>query len=200
MKYQKIYVIVGAVIVLVVATVLFLKSNNQVANKIVDTGISEVHEVTATSSTGVVSTLAVRSVENKAAYSRMQSDWVWKKTTYSNPAWAAAGPVKNGDFVLTLKEDKTFSVKGDCNAISGSYALDKNIVSGIETEDEMSLGEIKVNAVTMTKKYCEWSKENAFMKDFSKVSSYNMRTLQLELLLPNDAGTMIFERKEELEG
>jgi heat shock protein HslJ len=180
--------------------VAFLKSNNPVVNRTIETGISEVQDITSTSTSGVVTSLSARTVENKAAYSRIQSDWIWVKTTYSNAGWASAGPTKGKDFTLTLNDDKTLSVAGDCNAIKGEYTLDENTVSGLETEDEMSMGKIKVSAVATTKKYCDWSKENVFLKDFSKISAYTMRTLQLELFLPDGQGTMIFNRKEELEG
>lgn len=200
MKNQKTYITIGAVVVLVIAAVVFIKSNKDVANKIVDTGISEIQNITSTSTSGVMTSLSARTVEEKAAYSRIQSDWIWTKTTYTNPGWASAGPTQGKDFTLTLNDNKTLSVVGDCNVIKGEYTLDENTVSGLETEDEMSMGKIKVSAVATTKKYCDWSKENVFLKDFSKISAYTMRTLQLELLLPDGQGTLIFNRKEELEG
>lgn len=200
MKNQKTYIIIGAIVVLVIAVLVYLRSNSEVANKIVDTGISEIQEITSTSTSGVATTLSARTVENKAAYSRIQAEWIWIKTVYSNPGWASVGPTKGKDFTLTLNEDKTLSVAGDCNAIKGEYTLDENTVSGLETEDEMSLGKIKVSAVATTKKYCDWSKESAFLKDFSKVSTYDMRTLQLDLVLPDGQGTMKFKRNLEVEG
>ncbi|MCF7865029.1 MAG: META domain-containing protein [Candidatus Pacebacteria bacterium] len=197
MKYKKVYIISAVIAIVIIAVAIFLRSTDKVA----DNGISElVNTPTSTSTDGVINSLGARDVENKAAYSRIQSDWVWEKTTYSDPSLATVVPSKGKDFILTLNENKKLSVKGDCNVMNGSYSLDENTVSGIETEDEMSLGAIKIGAVASTKKYCEWSKEDAFLKDFSRVSAYNMRTLKLEILLPNNEGVMIFDRKEELEG
>jgi heat shock protein HslJ len=96
--------------------------------------------------------------------------------------------------------DHTLSVTGDCNTIKGNYTIDKNTVSGLESEDEMSIGEMKVTAAAMTKKYCEGSKESAFLSDFSKTYAYDMRPLQLNLILPNNQGVMIFERKLSTQG
>lgn len=198
MKNKNIYI--GVVVVVVIALAFFLKTNKDTANQIVDTGFSEERDMTATTTTGAAVILSARTVEDKMAYSRMQSDWAWVKTTYKNAGWAPAGPTKGKDFVLTLNQDKTLSVAGDCNTIKGDYSISENTVSALETEDEMSLGKIKINAVATTKKYCDWSKEKTFLADFTRVSSYDMRVFQLELLLPDGQGTMMFKRVEETQG
>lgn len=202
MKHQKKIIIGGVIVILIIASATYLKSYNgrHAPQQDPDIGISDSRVITATSTSGVASTLEVRTVESKTSYYRIQADWVWVKTTYANAGWAPVVPSKGKDFVLTLNVDHTLSVKGDCNSIGGTYELSKNTVSGIETEDEMSLGEMKVSAAAMTKKYCEGSKENAFLKDFSKVYAYDMRPLQLHLVLPDNQGTMIFERKAEDQG
>lgn len=213
MKNRKIYVSIGIVVVVVLVTIwafsYFSKANIAAReNRILSSGISEIQgqptSETSTSTSGANlgagTTLGVRTVSEKAAYSRIQSEWIWVKTTYSNPSFAPAGPSKGKDFVLSLNEDKSISVVGDCNSIKGSYTLDKNTVSGLETEDEMALGEMKVKASAMTKKACEFSKENSFITDLEKVSSYDMRTNFLSLSLANGQGYIVFRRNLEVEG
>lgn len=213
MKNRKIYISIGVVIIVAIvafwAFSYFSKANIAAReNRIISAGISEIQgeptSETSASTSGAVlgagTTLGVRTVSEKAAYSRIQSEWIWVKTTYSNPSFAPSGPTKGKDFVVSLNEDKSISVVGDCNAIKGSYALDKNTVSALETEDEMALGEMKVKAAAMTKKACEFSKENSFISDFEKVSSYDMRTNLLTLSLANGQGYMVFRRNLEVEG
>jgi len=209
MKNRKIYI--GLVVVILVALAIFLVSSyfseaNVAArkNQSVASGISDILGVTATSTAsstvGVATTLGVRNVDSKASYARIQSEWIWVNTTYSNPSFAPSGPTKGKDFTLSLNEDKTLSVVGDCNAIKGSYTLDKNTVSGLETIDEMALGEMKVKASAITKKSCEFSKEASFLVDIEKVVSYDMRTNHLSLNLANGQGSMVFKRNWEVEG
>lgn len=212
MKNRKIYVSIGIVIVVALVTFwafsYFSVANTAAReNRIISSGISEIQgqpteNSTATSGAalGTGTTLGIRTVSEKAAYSRIQSEWIWVKTTYSNPSFAPSGPTKGKDFVLSLNTDKSISVVGDCNAIKGSYTLDKNTVSALETEDEMALGEMKVKASAMTKKACEFSKENSFIKDLEKVSSYDMRTNLLTLSLANGEGYIVFRRNLEVEG
>lgn len=212
MKNRKIYVSIGIVIAVALVTFwafsYFSVANTAAReNRIISSGISEIQgqsteNSTATSgaSLGTGTTLGIRTVSEKAAYSRIQSEWIWVKTTYSNPSFAPSGPTKGKDFVLSLNTDKSISVAGDCNAIKGSYTLDKNTVSALETEDEMALGDMKVKASAMTKKACEFSKENSFIKDLEKVSSYDMRTNLLTLSLANGEGYIVFRRNLEVEG
>lgn len=212
MKNRKIYVSIGIVIAVALVTFWafsYFSVANKAAreNRIISSGISEIQgqpteNSTATSGAalGAGTTLGIRTVSEKAAYSRIQSEWIWVKTTYSNPSFAPSGPTKGKDFVLSLNTDKSISVAGDCNAIKGSYTLDKNTVSAIETEDEMALGDMKVKASAMTKKACEFSKENSFIKDLEKVSSYDMRTNLLTLSLANGEGYIVFRRNLEVEG
>jgi heat shock protein HslJ len=213
MKNRKIYVSIGVVVVVVLVAIwafsYFSKANVAAReNRIISSGISEIQgqptsETSASTSAAVVgtgTTLGVRTVSERAAYARIQSEWIWVKTTYSNPSFAPSGPTKGKDFVLSLNEDKSISVAGDCNAIKGSYTLDKNTVSALETEDEMALGDMKVKASAMTKKACEFSKENSFITDLEKVSSYDMRTNLLSLTLANGQGYMVFRRNLEVEG
>ncbi len=213
MKNRKIYVSVGIVIVVALVTFWafsYFSVANKAAreNRIISSGISEIQgqptsEASASTSEAVLgtgTTLGVRTVSEKAAYSRIQSEWIWVKTTYANPSFAPSGPTKGKDFVLSLNADKSISVVGDCNAIKGSYTLEKNTVSAIETEDEMALGEMKVKASAMTKKACTYSKENSFITDIGKVSSYDMRTNLLSLTLANGEGYMVFRRNLEVEG
>lgn len=207
---KKVYIgILVAVIVALVAIFFGSSKSNEATNESAGTGISDIYNTTSTSTAGAVNNLQARSVDTKAAYSRIQSEWVWFKTTYSNPAWAPVGPVKGKDFVLKLNEDKTLFVIGDCNTIRGTYTVDKNTVSGLESEDEMALGTIKfdvtgaASATTASgapKKSCEWSKEKSFLADLAKVTSYDMRTIQLDLMLPNGQGVMKFKRNMEIEG
>ena len=194
------------VIVAVIIILLAVFTWRSMADKSNESGVEGLSAViqeptassTASSSVGVTA-LGTRTVDNKLAHSRIASEWIWQKTTYAKPGTASNGPIKGKDFVLTLNEDKTLSVKGDCNSISGTYTLDKNTVSGIETEDEMAIGDIKMNATTMTKKACAGSKETAFLADLAKAITYDMRTVQMNFQLP-DGGMMFFKRNLDLQG
>lgn len=206
MKKRTIYISV-IVLVLIGISVLVLKSNADRKARIANSGISDILEVkdsantaSSSASVGTGTTLGVRTVDEKVAYTRIQSEWIWTKTTYTNPAFAASGPTKGKDFILTLNQDKTLSVVGDCNAIKGTYTLGQNTVSGLETEDEMALGVMGVKISATTKKYCEWSKESSFIKDMSKVSSYDMRNNLLSLTLADGQGYIVFRRNLEVEG
>ena len=64
--------------------------------------------------TGGATTLGVRTVDEKVAYTRIQSEWIWTKTTYTNPSFTS-GPSKRKDFICTKWNKK--SITGDCNAI-----------------------------------------------------------------------------------
>lgn len=195
------------IIVAVIIILLAVFTWRSMANNSNESGVEGLSNViqeptassTGSSSVGTVNTLGTRTVDNKLAHSRIASEWIWQKTTYAKPGMASNGPVKGKDFVLTLNEDKTLSVKGDCNSISGTYTLDKNTVSGIETEDEMAIGDIKMNATTMTKKACAGSKETAFLADLTKAITYDMRTVQINFQLP-DGGMMFFKRNLDLQG
>lgn len=204
MKKRTIYIGV-LVLVLIGISVLGIKSSIDRQSRISKSGISDIlqtNDGTNASSTltGGGTTLGVRTVDEKVAYTRIQSEWIWTKTTYTNPSFAPSGPSKGKDFILTLNEDKTLSITGDCNAIKGSYTLSQNTVSGLETEDEMALGTMSVKVSASTKKYCEWSKETSFMKDLSKVSAYDMRNNLLSLTLADGQGYIVFRRNLEVEG
>ncbi len=208
MKKRTIYIgIIALIIIGILALVLVLKSNADRQARLSNSGISDILEIqdgvngsSTSTSLKMGTTLGVRTVEEKLAYSRIQSEWIWVKTTYANPSFAPSGPTKGKDFILSLNEDKTLSVVGDCNAIKGSYTLSDNTVSALETEDEMALGVMSVKVSATTKKYCEWSKENSFIKDMVKVSSYDMRNNLLSLSLADGQGYIVFRRNLEVEG
>ena len=214
MKNRKIYI--GIVIVIILCLVIYgvasYFSNASVAarqSRIISSGISDIQGASATTTAssgsttvavGTGTTLGVRTVSEKAAYSRLQAEWIWVKTVYANPSFAPSGPTKEKDFVLTLNENESLSVVGDCNGIKGTFSIDENTVSALETIDEMALGKMKIKASAVTKKSCQYSKEGSFIVDMQKVNSYDMRTNQLTLLLANNEGYMVFKRNLELEG
>lgn len=198
--------VISAIAALIILVAIFWSSISVPSN---DTGISDILSSTDTatstaSSTNGISSQAVvlgsRTVTNKAAYERIRSNWIWVKTTYTNPAFASSVPSKDKSFTLILNEDKSLSVAGDCNTIKGTYTLAENIVSALETEDEISQGKMKVKASAITKKACEWSKESSFITDLVSASSYIMRPTLLEIPLSNGRGSISFKRVVETEG
>jgi heat shock protein HslJ len=196
---KKIYISIAGLIVIILAAIFFVQSNTK-ANNSDNSGGVGTYNPAATSTPGYAHSLTVGDVDERDAYARIQSGWIWTKTTYKNPKLAPTGPTKGKDFVLTFNRDKTVSIAGDCNSFQGTYSIDKNTVSGLETIDEMALGAIKISPLVGTEKACAMSKERGFTTDLSKVTSYDLRSLQLHLMLPNDEETITFTRKAELEG
>ena len=101
--------------------------------------------------------------------------WEWTRTVYT--AGNTVTPKKAGAFVLTLNADYTFSVKTDCNTMSGKYSAK---ASGIMFGEMIS-----------TKMFCEGSQETAFAEMLSAAGAFKFTSKgELELTLGRSKGTV----------
>ena len=103
--------------------------------------------------------------------------WTWIKTTYNDDTEII--PEDEGDFVLTLNEDKTFSATTDCNAMRGSY--------------EVEGSQISFGPIASTKMFCEGSQEQEFSATLEEAVSFSF-TGRGELIfdLKLDSGSATF--------
>ncbi len=103
--------------------------------------------------------------------------WTWVRTTYANDS--IAEPKKADAFTMTFTHDGSVSVTTDCNAMSGTYALEGK--------------QITFGPMAATMMYCEDSQEAVFSKMLSEVHSYFF-TAKGELVfdLKFDSGSVVF--------
>lgn len=105
--------------------------------------------------------------------------WVWQGSYFNNDTEVL--PRKVGIFTLSLDADGRFSASTDCNAMGGSYRVDKTIQS------------ITFGPIISTKMYCQNSQEQTFLRLLSEVNSYGFEDGKLLLQYPYDTGTAVFE-------
>ena len=111
------------------------------------------------------------------AMTLQMKDWVWISALYNDGR--KVQPNKEGDFILTFGENERFSVKTDCNSLSGTY-------EGIE-------GMLVFSDTVMTKMYCEGSQEEEFAKILENAAGFHFTSkgeLVIDLML--DSGTATF--------
>ena len=117
--------------------------------------------------------------EGEADPARMTLDmksWKWVKTTYSNDEEIKP---KIDKFVLTFKNDKSFSASTDCNGVGGEYGVMGN--------------KITFNKMFATEMYCEGSQESEFSKMLVDSQSFLFTSKgELVLELKLDSGSVIF--------
>jgi heat shock protein HslJ len=106
-------------------------------------------------------------------------EWRWKETIIHNDS--SIVPCASGDFSVSFSEDGAFSGKTDCNNFAGQF---------IQSGQKLQFGPI-----ITTRKYCEGSRENDFLKYFSEAVSFSFSGEDsLILQLKDDNGSMIFEQ------
>lgn len=89
-------------------------------------------------------------------------------------------PKTEGDFVLTLKGDSTFSLKTDCNNIGGEYVSEGNLIS--------------FKNIFSTKMYCEGAKEEEISMALQKSKSFFYDSNgNLVIDLDMDSGSIYFK-------
>ena len=123
----------------------------------------------------------VQNFEGEADPSKMtlgMKKWSWVSTLYNDDTRIL--PKNLTSFLLTFKDDGTFSATTDCNGVGGEYKVTKN--------------KIVLDKMISTLMYCEGSQEGEFTKALSQVDSY-MFTSKGELILELklDSGTMLFK-------
>ena len=102
--------------------------------------------------------------------------WKWIKTVYNDDTEVT--PEDSEAFTITFKDDSTFSVTTDCNAMSGGYEVEDN--------------KITFGNVATTLMFCENSQEQEFLKMLGEVQSF-LFTSRGELVfeLKIDSGSVI---------
>lgn len=102
--------------------------------------------------------------------------WKWVKTIYNDGTEIKP---KIDNFVLTLRNDKTFSASTDCNSVGGEYIITENKIS--------------FTKMFSTKKYCEGSQEGVFVKMLDEIQSFFFSSKgELVFELKFDSGSVIF--------
>ncbi len=118
--------------------------------------------------------------EGEADSSKMNltmKTWNWEKIVYNNDTEIVP---KTNKFTLTLKKDKTFSAKTDCNGIGGEYS-----VAGKK---------IKFDKMMSTLMYCEGSQEQEFSKALGEADGFFFTSKgELVITLKADSGSIIFK-------
>lgn len=118
--------------------------------------------------------------EGEADSSKMNltmKTWNWEKIVYNNDTEIVP---KTNRFTLTLKKDKTFSAKTDCNGIGGEYS-----VTGKK---------IKFDKMMSTLMYCEGSQEQEFSKALGEAEGFFFTSKgELVITLKADSGSIIFK-------
>lgn len=121
-----------------------------------------------------------RDFEGEADPERMtlkMKTWYWVKTVYNNDA--VYMPAKTGVFSLTFGQDESLRVTTDCNAMRGTYRVDKN--------------RIQFGQMLATRMQCEGSQEQLFTKMLEGVNSYLFTSRgELVLEIKYDSGSIFF--------
>jgi heat shock protein HslJ len=127
-----------------------------------------------------VTEIYAKDFEGEADPSKMSlgmKKWEWIKTQMNDGKIIT--PKKYGEFTLVFSKDGTLSVETDCNHMSGTYTVNKNMLS--------------FNKLISTMMYCEGSQEQEFAKTLNEVVSYLFTSKgELVLEIKMDSGTMIF--------
>lgn len=124
--------------------------------------------------------IVVNNFEGEANPSKMEltmKTWNWEKIVYNNDTEIVP---RTNRFTLTLKKDKTFSAKTDCNGIGGEYSV---------------IGKkIKFDKMMSTLMYCEGSQEQEFSKALSEAEGFFFTSKgELVITLKTDSGSIIFK-------
>jgi len=120
------------------------------------------------------------SSENEKSNQRQKitnKSWKWIKTKMNNDEIIT--PKKQDTFVMTLSEDEKINGTTDCNNFFGSYEISDNKLS--------------IGPLATTRKFCENSQEDDFLKSLKDVSGYSLDNGKLILEIKMDSGVMIFE-------
>jgi heat shock protein HslJ len=122
----------------------------------------------------------VQDFEGEADPTRMtltMKPWTWVSASYNDEREVV--PKKPAAFVLTFRDDGTFSASTDCNGVGGTYTAKDGVLT---MGDMMS-----------TLMFCEGSDEGEFTSILTNVSGYHF-TAKGELVLSQkfDSGTALF--------
>lgn len=103
--------------------------------------------------------------------------WEWVSTSYSNGTKKI--PYDSKKFIVTFKDNGTFSATTDCNSMGGSYTVSKN--------------KILFEQIASTLMFCEGSQEQDFLVMLGQVQSFFFTSRgKLVFDLKLDSGSSIF--------
>jgi len=102
--------------------------------------------------------------------------WVWQQTSLADGSVLQS---KEGKFVLSFKDDLSYHSTTDCNTLSGTYAVDGEVLS--------------LSTPAMTKMFCEGSIEQDYVAQLVLASSHVIEGDTLRILLNRDFGVMEFK-------
>jgi heat shock protein HslJ len=104
--------------------------------------------------------------------------WDWQGTQLKDGTKIL--PRLQGKFKLTFAKENRATIGTDCNAVSGTFAVE--------------FEKLTFSNIISTEMYCENAQEAAFVKQISDVESYAFTARgELKLVLKNNAGTMVFK-------
>ncbi len=109
----------------------------------------------------------------------LDQEWIW---TYTELGDGRRVEAPTGDqFVLRLGSDGRYQSSTDCNAISGEFALEGEVVS--------------FGPALSTRMFCEGSQEAVYTNDLLLTNSYVINGHVLRFNLDRDYGVMYFEAR-----
>ncbi len=189
---NKFYIFIG-IITIAIILIIINSATSKAPGRITQIGA----DVNSTN----VNTLSPEEVIMQRGLMSISGEWIWTKTTYDKSGWAPSVPAKVGDFVLSLNTSMSATLKTDCNDVSAKYSITPSTSNATSTENAefASAGQISVSDISSTKKFCQGSKEVAFVNDFKKVSSYDVGLNTLTLKIP-EVGKISFTRSNVTDG
>ncbi|MFA6608304.1 MAG: META domain-containing protein [Candidatus Paceibacterota bacterium] len=122
----------------------------------------------------------VKDFEGEADINKMSlgiKKWNWIKTQMNDGK--VVTPKKSGEFTLVFNKDGSLSAETDCNRITATYIVNKNLLS--------------FDKFGFTKMYCEGSQEDEFAGTLRDVNNFFFTSKgELVLEIKMDSGVMIF--------
>ena len=109
----------------------------------------------------------------------LDQEWAWTYTELKDGTRVEAP--SGEEFILTLGSDGRYQSSTDCNAISGEFALEGEVVS--------------FGPALSTRMFCEGSLETVYTNDLLLTNSYVINGPILRLNLDRDYGVMYFEAR-----
>jgi heat shock protein HslJ len=105
--------------------------------------------------------------------------WKWEKTIMNNGKYTV--PNEEDAFSLFFGDDGKIFITTDCNTFSGIHKISDN---------KLTLGPLK-----STRKFCEGSQEDIYIKSLNEVDSFFINEKKLLILqLKFDSGSMLFHQ------
>ncbi len=105
----------------------------------------------------------------------LNNAWIWQQTLLKDGSVVTP---KSDSFVLSFLPTEEYTSTTDCNTLSGTFLVDREVLS--------------LSPAIATKMYCEGSLESEYVNDLMLTNSFTIENGMLRLNLNRDYGTMIF--------